>query len=138
MANLSSAVPVVGAKITIFGVGSNTVHEIVPGSTLTTLVVNEDGADVSIASATVIGFRLGTLQVDRGAVRIYDGIPTYLYDTDGDGHHGLAEEIFSVEGMLIKIPDDGEGTLKMVDVTAVKSIATVTPPADTEEDAELP
>lgn len=107
----SIATPEVKAVLTIIGAGddgANKVETIGKGDTLKGLVVAPTGwrrKDITIEEATVVGFRLGAINIDRGVTRVYDGIPTYLQDPDGKGNLGLVEETMCVKTILLEIAD---------------------------------
>jgi len=155
MSIYSTAAPVVSASITTKGVdgAEDVVTVVAKGDTLSNLVLAPEYLccpDIEIASATVIGFKLGALNVPRGVTRVYDNLPTYYQDPDGNGNRGLVEETMCVKSMLIEIPAAEEGaapTRQMVNIERIKSIGgaaagggigdasdPVTPPA--EDDSE--
>ena len=117
----STAAPVVSASITTKGKTEDTVNVVGKGDTIADLVLEAEypcRPDVEIKEATVLGFFLGDLQVPRGVTRVYDGVPTYYQDPDGNGNRGLVDETMCVKAMLIEIPAEEEGgkpiTMKVV------------------------
>lgn len=136
----STAAPVVSASITTKGKTEDTVNVVGKGDTIADLVLEAEypcRPDVEIKEATVLGFFLGDLQVPRGVTRVYDGVPTYYQDPDGNGNRGLVDETMCVKAMLIEIPAEEEGgkptTMKVV-IDRIKAIGEVTPAADGSDD----
>lgn len=131
----STAAPVVSASITTKGKTEDTVNVVGKGDTIADLVLEAEYPccpDVEIKEATVLGFFLGDLQVPRGVTRVYDGVPTYYQDPDGNGNRGLVDETMCVKAMLIEIPAEEKGgkpTMKVV-IDRIKAIGEVTPAAD--------
>lgn len=132
----STAAPVVSASITTKGKTEDTVNVVGKGDTIADLVLEAEypcRPDVEIKEATVLGFFLGDLQVPRGVTRVYDGVPTYYQDPDGNGNRGLVDETMCVKAMLIEIPAEEEGgkptTMKVV-IDRIKAIGEVTPASD--------
>lgn len=136
----STAAPVVSASITTKGKTEDTVNVVAKGDTISDMVLEAEYPylpDIKIAEATVLGFFLGDLQIARGVTRVYDGVPTYYQDPDGNGNRGLVDETMCVKAMLLEIPADEEGgkptTMKVV-IDRIKEIGEVTPA--TTEDSE--
>lgn len=133
----STAAPVVSAVITTKGDPENIVNTVNKGDTVTGLVLEPEypmgcpcagHPDIEIETATVLGFQLGALNVPRGVTRVYDGVPTYMQDPDGNGNRDLVEETMCVKAMIIEIPAKDEGgraTTKKVMIERIKTIGGV-------------
>lgn len=99
------------------------------GDTVTNVTLNTRNGDRKIASATVKGFMADTLHVARGETTIWDGVPVYHHDVEGDAHFGTVDERLEITGIVIEIPaaeEGGKATVETIKVADIKAI-TVTP-----------
>lgn len=139
MAVYSIGVPIVGAQIKFKKNDTTTIVQVKKGDTLTDIVLDRYPAEVTIASADVVGFTLKSARMPRGASRVYDGIPTYLPDNRGDHHFGLVEEVSEIDKILLEIPgetEDDPSTKEMLSLSEIKSFTggtAVTPGSDGDE-----
>ena len=99
---------VVGAVINTYDEeGAVVTTEVKNGDTLKNVVYyNGPYADEkeTIESAEVLGFTAKTLDIPRGSTRVYDGIPTYNFDPDGNPYWGMIEETQAPEAIVVKVP----------------------------------
>ena len=63
-----------------------------------------------IPSCTVLGFTMKPIEVARGNVRTYDGVPMYIADPNGGQYRGFVQEVVEVRDIVVVIapPDEGE------------------------------
>ena len=135
MSSLSRGALVVSASITV---GTNDAVAVAKGDTLTGVVlVNSNGIEETIESGEVVGFTMRPANIVRGDNLIFDGIPTYKRDVDGDAHWNLVEEVAEVRDIVLKITegedDDATTTTRVVPVDRIKEIEEVE--SATDEDA---
>lgn len=124
--NYSTAALVPSAAIcTKTATGSNTVT-VKAGDTLTDVVLQAGRRERTIASATVKGFIGGNKVVKRGETTIWDGVPSYMRDEDGDAHFGTIDETVEIRAIVVEIPAEEEGaapTVETIKVANIKSLS---------------
>lgn len=131
----STGTPVVSAVITTVGANGTepTTAEVKKGDSLTDLVLSAGRHEKTIATATVKGFFVAPAVIRHGECTTYDGIPTHLYDPDGDSHFGLAEERLRIDRILVSIPGETEDAPETTTVIRVADIKSMTVAAGTSE-----
>lgn len=122
----STASLVASASICTKGATENTTVEVKKGDTLTDVVLQAGRHERTIATATVKGFTVGDVKVARGETTIWDGIPVYRHDVEGDAHFGTVDEILEVRGIVVEIPAEEEGGKPTVETLRVANIKSIT------------
>ncbi|MCM1295053.1 MAG: hypothetical protein NC311_05880 [Muribaculaceae bacterium] len=134
----STAALVPSASICTKGDPENTTVTVKAGDTLTGLVLQHGRREKTIETATVKGFIGGNRIVARGETTVWDGIPTYRHDPEGDAHFGTIDELIEIRAIVIEIPAETEGgkpevtTVRVADIKAINATPAVTDQTGTE------
>ena len=101
---------------------------IADGDTLGSIVVAAGNygstEERTFENVTVLGFTMKPIDVKRGATRIYDGVPMYLGDPNGNSYRGFVQEVVEVRDVVIEVPgEEGEDPTSLrINVGAILNI----------------
>lgn len=127
----------ISAELTLGRLGDEpTKVTVADGDELTDLVVAAGNygstEEKTYATAKVLGFTAKPIDVRRGAIRSYDGVPMRIYDPNGGQYRGFVQEVVEVRDLIIE-NEDGESVR-----INVENILSVNVPVDEEETTTPP